>query len=68
MQQRGRERDYARLLYCIVFFHTMANLRNEYGARGGWNWPREFGQSELEIAVEYFEVSLHTCGVSQLQL
>ena len=52
---RAKERDYARLLYCLVFFHATLNLRGRYGPRGGWNCPREFGESDLEIALHYFE-------------
>ena len=57
----GQERDYARLLYCLVFFHTVSNERIRYGPNGGYgHGSLAFNMNHLETATSYFEVVLIT--------
>ena len=50
------EGRYARLLYGLVMFHSMANFRTRYGPCGGWNFIRGLDLNDLDSATEYLRV------------
>ena len=50
------EGRFARLLYGLCMFHSMANFRTRYGSRGGWNCVKGFDFNDLDSATEYLEV------------
>jgi len=45
------EREYSRLLFCLVFFHSLMVARSHYGPMGGGSVASQVAPSDLRMAI-----------------